>query len=112
MDFIPHTEAERKEMLTAIGVNKFEDLVKNLPVQQGPLNIPAGLAEGEVIRLAHELASKNQAPGKLTFYLGAGAYDHFSPAAIPALMSRGEFLTSYTPYQPEVSQGTLQTLYE
>jgi glycine dehydrogenase subunit 1 len=112
MDFIPHTDAERKEMLAAIGVRQFEDLVKNLPLYTKDLNIPAGLAEGEVIRLAHELASKNQAPGKLTAYLGAGAYDHFSPAAIPALMSRGEFLTSYTPYQPEVSQGTLQTLYE
>ncbi len=112
MDFVPHTEAERKEMLSAIGVQQFEDLVKNLPLHKNPLNIPAGLAEGEVVRLAHELASKNQAPGKLQFFLGAGAYDHFSPAAITALMSRGEFLTSYTPYQPEVSQGTLQTLYE
>jgi glycine dehydrogenase subunit 1 len=112
MDFIPHTDAERKDMLAAIGVSQFEDLVKDLPIQTDPLNIPAGLAEGEVLRLAHELASKNQAPGKLHFFLGAGAYDHYSPAAITALMSRGEFLTSYTPYQPEVSQGTLQTLYE
>jgi glycine dehydrogenase subunit 1 len=112
MDFIPHTDAERKEMLAAIGVRQFEDLVKDLPLFKGTMNVPAGLAEGEVLRLTHELASKNQAPGKLHFFLGAGAYDHFSPAAIPALMSRGEFLTSYTPYQPEVSQGTLQTLYE
>lgn len=112
MDFTPHTDAERKEMLAAIGVRQFEDLVKDLPLYKGTLNVPSGLAEGEVVRLAHELASKNQAPGKLQFFLGAGAYDHFSPAAIPALMSRGEFLTSYTPYQPEVSQGTLQTLYE
>src|SRR3954454_14633046 len=112
MDFIPHTDAERQEMLGAIGVQKFDDLVKALPVFRGTLNVPAGLAEGEVLRLTHELATKNQAPGKLHFFLGAGAYDHFSPAAIPALMSRGEFLTSYTPYQPEVSQGTLQTLYE
>src|SRR5262245_27681191 len=112
MDFTPHTDTERKEMLAAIGVQKFEDLVKDLPLCKGTLSVPSGLAEGEVLRLTHELASKNQAPGKLHFFLGAGAYDHFSPAAIPALMSRGEFLTSYTPYQPEVSQGTLQTLYE
>jgi glycine dehydrogenase subunit 1 len=112
MDFIPHTDVERKEMLGAIGVRQFEELIQDLPLYKGSLNIPAGLAEGEVLRLTHELASKNQAPGKLHFFLGAGAYDHFSPAAIPALMSRGEFLTSYTPYQPEVSQGTLQTLYE
>ncbi|OGR90003.1 MAG: glycine dehydrogenase (aminomethyl-transferring) [Elusimicrobia bacterium RIFCSPLOWO2_01_FULL_59_12] len=112
MDFIPHTDAERQEMLAAIGVKKFEDLVKHLPLYRQEMAIPAGLAEGEVLRIAHELASKNKAPGKLLSFLGAGAYDHFSPSAIPALMSRGEFLTSYTPYQPEVSQGTLQTLYE
>ena len=113
MDFTPHTDAERKEMLAAIGVANFKDLVKDLPLSKSELNIPSGLSEGEVIRLSHELASKNQAAGaKMTSYLGAGAYDHFSPAAVSALMSRGEFLTSYTPYQPEVSQGTLQTLYE
>ena len=112
MDFVPHTDTERKEMLANIGVASFKDLVKALPLTTQELKIPSGLSEGEVIRLAHELASKNQAPGKLSSFLGAGAYDHFSPAAVSALMGRGEFLTSYTPYQPEVSQGTLQTLYE
>jgi len=112
MDFIPHTDAERQEMLATIGVDRFEQLTQHLPVFKGDLQIPSGLAEGEIIRLAHELASKNQAAGKLVSYLGAGAYEHFSPAAVSAIMSRGEFLTSYTPYQPEVSQGTLQTLYE
>jgi glycine dehydrogenase subunit 1 len=112
MDFIPHTDSERKEMLATIGVSSIGDLIKSLPVSKTELNIPTGMSEGEVIRHAHELASKNQAPGKLLSFLGAGVYDHYSPAAIGALMSRGEFLTSYTPYQPEVSQGTLQTLYE
>jgi glycine dehydrogenase subunit 1 len=112
MDFTPHTETERKEMLAAIGVKSFKDLVKDLPIAVQEPKIPSGLSEGEVIRLAHDLANKNQVSGKMTSYLGAGAYDHFSPAAVSALMSRGEFLTSYTPYQPEVSQGTLQTLYE
>jgi len=112
MDFIPHTDAERQEMLAAIGVDKFEKLTQSLPVFKGDLAIPTGMAEGEIVRHAHELASKNQAAGKLVSYLGAGAYEHFSPAAVSAIMSRGEFLTSYTPYQPEVSQGTLQTLYE
>src|SRR4029077_702452 len=70
------------------------------------------MSEGEMVRLGHEMGCKNQAPPRLLSFLGAGAYEHFSPAAIPALMSRGEFLTAYTPYQPEVSQGTLQTLYE
>ncbi len=112
MDFTPHTDAERKEMLAAIGVKRFQDLVRDLPLSSKECDIPSGLSEGEVVRLALELGSRNQAAPRLTSYLGAGAYDHFSPAAISALMSRGEFLTSYTPYQPEVSQGTLQTLYE
>lgn len=112
MDFIPHTDVERQDMLGAIGVKTFDELVAHLPLSKNELKVPTGLAEGEVIRLAHELASKNQGAGKLLSFLGAGAYDHFSPAAVSALMSRGEFLTSYTPYQPEVSQGTLQTLYE
>jgi glycine dehydrogenase subunit 1 len=112
MDFTPHTESERKEMLAAIGVADFKELVKDLPLSQKDLNIPSGLSEGEVVRLGLELGSKNQTTSRLLSFLGAGAYEHFSPAAITALMSRGEFLTSYTPYQPEVSQGTLQTLYE
>ena len=112
MDFIPHTEAERKEMLAAIGAARFQDLLRDLPVQTDDLKIPSGLSEGEVLRHAHELAQKNQASGKLLSFLGAGAYEHYSPSAVTALMSRGEYLTSYTPYQPEVSQGTLQTLYE
>jgi len=112
MDFTPHTEAERKEMLADIGVSSFKELVKNLPIMEEDLKIPSGLSEGEMVRLGHELGSKNQAAPRLSSYLGAGAYEHFSPAAVSALMSRGEFLTSYTPYQPEVSQGTLQTLYE
>jgi glycine dehydrogenase subunit 1 len=112
MDFTPHTDEERKSMYAAIGVSGFQDLVKDLPLSQKELQIPVGLSEGEVVRLALELGSKNQAAPRLTSYIGAGAYDHFSPAAVSALMSRGEFLTSYTPYQPEVSQGTLQTLYE
>src|SRR5690349_16175180 len=106
MDFAPHTESEKQEMLATIGVAKFENLVDHLPLYKSDLKIPAGLAEGEVVRHMHELASKNQAAGKLLSFLGAGAYEHFSPAAISALMSRGEFLTAYTPYQPEVSQGT------
>jgi glycine dehydrogenase subunit 1 len=112
MDFIPHTDPERAEMLSAIGVSDFKELVKGLPLYSGDFKIPSGLSEGEVIRLGHELGSKNQAPPRLLSFLGAGAYEHFSPAAVTALMGRGEFLTAYTPYQPEVSQGTLQTLYE
>src|ERR1035437_6199617 len=112
MDFTPHPDSERKEMLAANGVAECREVVKDLPLSKKDLNIPSGLAEGEVVRLGLELGSRNQAAPRMTSYLGAGAYDLFSPAAVSALMSRGEFLTSYTPYQPEVSQGTLQTLYE
>src|SRR5262245_8593915 len=112
MDFTPHTELERKEMLAAIGAADFKELVTGLPLYTGNFKIQQALSEGKVIRLGHELGSKNQAPPRLLSFLGAGAYEHFSPAAISALMGRGEFLTAYTPYQPEVSQGTLQTLYE
>src|SRR3984885_11682414 len=99
-------------MLAAIGVSSFAEMVNDLPLSKKDLNIPSGLSEGEMVRLGLELGSKNQAAPRLMSFLGAGAYEHFSPSAISALMSRGEFLTSYTPYQPEVSQGTLQTLYE
>jgi glycine dehydrogenase subunit 1 len=112
MNFIPHTETEWKEMLSDIGVKRFEELIKDLPVLKAELNIPAGLSEVEMLRHMHLLASKNQAAPRLLSFLGAGAYEHYSPSAIASLMSRGEFLTSYTPYQPEVSQGTLQSLYE
>src|SRR5262249_39737622 len=112
MDFTPHTDAEQKDMLAAIGVRSIQELLKNLPLSKEDLKIPSGISEGELVRLGHELGSKNQASPRLLSFLGAGAYEHFSPAAVSALMSRGEFLTSYTPYQPEVSQGTLQTLYE
>ena len=97
MDFTPHTEAERKDMLAAIGVSNFAELIKDLPLSKQELNIPSGLSEGEVVRLGLELGSKNQAAPRLMSFLGAGAYEHFSPAAVSALMSRGELLTSYTP---------------
>ena len=73
MDFTPHTDAERRDMLAAIGVSSMKDLLHNIPVRQQDLDIPVGLSEGEVLRLAHELAFRNQGPGRLTSYLGAGA---------------------------------------
>src|ERR1700759_2866099 len=99
MDFVPHTDVEREEMLATIGVKDFDALVNHLPRYKSDGRTPTGLAEAEVVRLAHELASKNEGAGKVLSFLGAGPYDHFSPAAVSALMSRGEFLTSYPPYQ-------------
>lgn len=102
-------------MLREIGVSSFEDLLgaipKNLRLRR-PIDLPDGLGECDVVRIMTGLAAKNLHAAKLVSFLGAGCYDHFIPAAVPALAGRSEFLTAYTPYQPEVSQGTLQVIYE
>jgi glycine dehydrogenase subunit 1 len=112
--FIPHTDTERDEMLKAIGLEKLEDLFQNLP--QGnlypTLNIPPGLTEMEAMTELQEIASYNETATELVSFLGAGAYHHYIPTAIDFLLRRGEFYTAYTPYQPEISQGTLQAIFE
>ena len=115
MPFIPATEQNRKDMLKAIGVSDFEELLENVPesVQfKGDLDLPSPLSELEVTNLLHELAGQNAHAGTHVCFLGAGAYDHFIPAAVDHLISRSEFYTAYTPYQPEVAQGNLQAIYE
>jgi glycine dehydrogenase subunit 1 len=109
--FTPHTEADVREMLEAIGVTTVDDLFADVsPKFEGDLNLPPALSEYEALNDVHGLASKNVTG--LPVFLGAGAYDRIVPSAIGAVTSRGEFLTAYTPYQPEVSQGTLQTIFE
>ena len=115
MPFIPTTDANRKEMLKTIGVEKFEDLLSAIPKEarfKGKIDLPEPLSEFEVTKLLKEIAQKNEHTGTHTCFLGGGAYDHFIPAAIDHIISRSEFYTSYTPYQPEVSQGNLQAIYE
>ncbi len=115
MPFLPMTEKNRREMLKTIGVDNFEDLLKSIPEEQrfkGKLNLPEPLSEYEVTRLLQEMATKNEHAGTHACFLGGGAYDHFIPAAVGHVVLRPEFYTSYTPYQPEVSQGTLQSIYE
>jgi len=115
MPYIPHTEEERQAMLQKIGVTSFGDLIKNIPVElklKQPLDLPEPLSELEVERLLRQLASKDVDGNQVISFLGTGAYDHYIPAAIDHIISRSEFYTSYTPYQPEVSQGTLQAIYE
>lgn len=112
--FIPHTEQDSKDMLTTIGVDDIQDLFDEIPASLRvknwqEANIPAGMNEMELMQHAKSLASRNTS---LTSFLGAGSYDHHIPAAVWDITSRGEFLTSYTPYQAEASQGTLQLLYE
>ncbi len=115
MSFIPNTEENRKEMLKLIGVSDFEELLSNIPQEarfQGDLDIPGPLSELEVTRLLKNLSDKNAHIHEYACFLGGGAYDHYIPAVIGHMLSRSEFYTAYTPYQPEVSQGNLQAIYE
>ncbi len=109
--FTPHTEADVGEMLEAIGVDSLYDLFADVsPKFEGELDLPPALSEHEALADVGELAKKNAAG--LPVFVGAGAYDRIIPSAIGAIVGRGEFLTSYTPYQPEVSQGHLQAVFE
>ncbi len=112
--FSPNTDADREAMLAAIGVTSAADLFDDIPEEfRFPdLDIPGPLSEFELRQEMGSLAASNATPGDYACFLGAGSYRHHVPAIVRALASRGEFLTSYTPYQPEVSQGTLQAHYE
>ena len=112
---IPNTEEDRKEMLNAIGVDSFEELLSNVPPEFLDVDfesIGKGLSEYEVLKLLGDLANGNVHTGEAISFLGGGAYDHFVPTVIGEITSRSEYLTAYTPYQPEVSQGTLQAIFE
>lgn len=114
MTYFPATDDERKEMLDAIGAKAFEELIANIPEEvrfKGELNLPSKLSECEALRELYRIAEENLHAG-VSNYLGGGSYDHFVPSAISAITSRSEFYTAYTPYQAEVSQGTLQAIYE
>lgn len=114
-DFIPHTPDETGEMLHLLGLSSLEDLVRNYPVDQTFPSLPlagTGMTERELLREMGGWARKNAGASTTVVFRGAGSYDHFIPEAVSALVSRGEFLTSYTPYQPEASQGLLQAIFE
>lgn len=112
--FIPHTDAERKEMLTALGLKNLDELFSDVPEKYRfpSLNIPAGLTEMQVKDFVNGFADANASTQQFVSFLGAGAYDHYTPAAVDSIIRRGEFFTAYTPYQPEISQGTLQAIFE
>ncbi len=115
MRYIPNTDADCRQMLDAIRVRSVEDLFADIPAAvrlKRPLRIPAALSEADLAKHIRALAAKNADADRYSTFLGAGCYNHFSPAIIGHLISRGEFLTAYTPYQPEISQGTLQVMYE
>jgi glycine dehydrogenase subunit 1 len=112
--FLPHTDADREAMLRTIGVDRLEDLFKDLPQEKlfPDLNLPDGMTEMEVLAELQHIADANENTGELISFLGAGAYNHYSPTVVDSILRRGEFYTAYTPYQPEISQGTLQAIFE
>lgn len=115
MAFVPNTDQERKEMLEAIGVQSFDELIAAIPENirlKKDLDLPPRLSEYEVVKLMDSYARKNITAATHTCFMGGGAYDHFIPSIVGSITERPEFKTAYTPYQAEVSQGTLQAMYE
>ncbi len=115
MPYIPHTKDDVRRMLAAIGASSVEELLNAVPSAlrtKTPLNVPDGLSEQEIAQRLKELSLKNSTVEDHSSFLGAGAYNHYIPSTVRALASRSEFYTAYTPYQPEVSQGTLQAIFE
>jgi glycine dehydrogenase subunit 1 len=114
MPFVPLTAAEKRAMLDRVGVGSVDELFSIIPseVRFPRLDLPAGRSELAVSRAVRGLAAENRPAGELACFLGAGTYYHYIPSAVGALANRAEFATSYTPYQPEISQGTLQATFE
>ena len=112
--FTPHTKEDCKLMLSAIGKQNVADLFEDIPQKYRfpKLDIPSGLSEMEAFEQLQELSQSNDACDQMVCFLGAGMYDHYTPAAVDSILRRGEFFTAYTPYQPEISQGTLQAIFE
>ena len=115
MGYLSLTDADRAEMLAAIGVSSIDELFEQVPPGvrfDRELDVPAALTEVELTAHLSELAARNVHSGVELSFLGAGIYDHYVPSVVDVLLSRGEFLTAYTPYQPEMSQGVLQAIFE
>lgn len=115
LSYIPTTASDREAMLEAIGAASINELFEQIPEAlrlSEPPDIGPGLAEQEVVRHCAEMAKKNVSASESICFLGAGIYDHYVPSVVEAILQRGEFLTAYTPYQPEASQGLLQSIYE
>jgi len=115
MRYISNTPAQQREMLEIIGASSIEDLLVRIPPKarlSRPLALPPAMAEMDLVRHLRRLSAENAGADDYACFLGGGAYDHAVPSPINHLVSRGEFFTAYTPYQPEASQGTLRTIYE
>ena len=115
MKYTPHTPDEVREMLSSLGLSSIEELFSDIPEEvklKRPLNLPSGMSELEVKKHLANLAAKNGSADKYTVFLGAGVYDHYVPAVVNHILLRSEFYTAYTPYQAEMSQGVLQSIFE
>ncbi|MBV9707086.1 MAG: glycine dehydrogenase, partial [Chloroflexi bacterium] len=115
MSYIANTPQEQQAMLQSMGLSSLEDLLETVPENvrlDRPLDLPLAMAEPDLKRLLNTMAARNKNLDTMISFLGAGTYDHAIPSVVPHLQRRSEFVTSYTPYQPEVSQGMLQAIYE
>ena len=115
MNYVPNTDAEQREMLRTVGAETIDDLLAPIPEQvrlKRPLDLPSALPEPDLKRLLLRMSEDNGNLDHYSSFLGAGTYEHILPSVVPHLVKRSEFYTSYTPYQPEVSQGMLQAIYE
>lgn len=113
--YIPNTDADAEAMLDVIGIETLDELFQTIPdnlILKRDLRLNPGMSELEIERKMKELGKKNRTTDDLICFLGAGAYDHYIPSIIKHLAKRSEFYTAYTPYQPEISQGTLQAIFE
>jgi glycine dehydrogenase subunit 1 len=112
--FFPHTDDDKEAMLRTIGMERLEDMFQAVPAARRfpELNLPPALTEMEAMSEMRDIAAANETTQDLVCFLGAGAYNHFVPSAVDSILRRGEFYTAYTPYQPEISQGTLQAIFD
>jgi glycine dehydrogenase subunit 1 len=113
--YIPNTQKQQETMLESIGLNSMDQLFDDIPDEvklDRELNLPKPMAEHELLKHMRKMSSQNVNTEEYCCFMGAGAYDHYIPAVIKHMLSRGEFYTAYTPYQPEISQGTLQAIFE
>ncbi|GAB6152406.1 aminomethyl-transferring glycine dehydrogenase subunit GcvPA [Desulfosporosinus burensis] len=115
MNFVPNTDSQKDRLLARIGIKSVEELFEDIPKEvrlQRPLAIRGGMSEQDLVKHVKGLANRNTTVEEFSSYLGAGAYEHYIPSFVDQLLLRSEFYTAYTPYQPEISQGTLQAIYE
>ena len=112
--YIPSTDSDKQDMLEIIGADNFKALLNDVPEKKlfPALNLKEALSEQELVEFFQLMANNNFSANSIGSYMGGGAYNHYIPSTVKSMIQRGEFLTSYTPYQPEASQGTLQVGFE